>query len=116
MQNPQGNLWGFVRARTQQRSELDNEFELADGCETIHAAKDITIFYDQNGVERAVFRIDGNRDPLPHCDPNTFGYALIMINFIDAHEGVAICEVTHLASLLAGISDEDFEAEVISLL
>lgn len=95
---------------------MDNEFELAEGCEAIHTSRDITIFYDKDRVERAVFRIDGNQDPLPHCDPNTFGYALIMINFIDAHEGVAICEVAHLASLLAGISDEDFEAEVISLL
>lgn len=73
-------------------------FELTTDCEEIISADDLTIYYDRDGVERAVFRIDANQAPLPHCDPNTFGYALVMINYIG--EGVAICEVTHLASLI----------------
>lgn len=87
------------------------EFELADGCEEIHRSKDIVIFYDPEGVTRAVFRIDQNQDPLPHADPNRFGWALTMINFIDGNEGVAICEVVNVRDLLAGV--EGWEAEII---
>ena len=89
------------------------EFELADGCKEIHRSKDIVIFYDTEGVTRAVFRIDQNEDPLPHADPNRFGYALTMINFIDGHEGVAICEVVNIRQFLSGI--EEWEAEIIDL-
>lgn len=90
------------------------EFELAEGCQPIHRSKDIVIFHDQEGVSRAVFRIDQNEDPLPHADPNRFGYALTMINFVDRHEGVAICEVVHISSLLSGV--EEWEAEIIDLI
>lgn len=78
-----------------------NDFELADGCKEILAEKDITVFTDTHGEQRAVFRIDNNQDPLPHCDPNRFGYALTMVNFIDGHEGVAICSVVDVTELLA---------------
>ena len=89
------------------------EFELADGCKEIHRSKDIVIFHDPEGVARAVFRIDQNEDPLPHADPNRFGYALTMINFIDGNEGVAICEVVNIRQFLSGI--EEWEAEIIDL-
>ena len=87
------------------------EFELADGCEEIHRSKGIVIFYDQTGTTRAAFRIDENQDPLPHADPNRFGWALTMINFIDGHEGFAICEVVNIRNILAGIGE--WEAEII---
>lgn len=87
------------------------EFELADGCEEIHRSKDIVIFYDETGTTRAVFRIDENQDPLPHADPNGFGWALTMINFIDGHEGVAICEVVNIRDILVGV--DEWEAEII---
>ena len=88
-----------------------SEFELADGCKEIHRSKDIIIFHDPEGVTRAVFRIDQNQDPLPHADPNRFGWALTMINFIDRNEGVAICEVVNIRNILAGIGE--WEAEII---
>lgn len=87
------------------------ELELADGCKEIHRSKGIVIFHDPEGVTRAVFRIDENQDPLPHADPNRFGWALTMINFIDGNEGVAICEVVNVRDLIAGI--EGWEAEII---
>ena len=87
------------------------EFELADGCEEIHRSKDIVIFYDPEGVTRAVFRIDQNEDPFPHADPNRFGWALTFKNFIDGNEGVAICEVVNIRDILAGV--DGWEAEII---
>lgn len=93
---------------------MSNDFVLADGCRPLIEADDITVFMDENEIERAVFRVDGNQDPLPHCDPNSFGYALVMVNFIDASEGVAVCEVVELAALLN--YGKDFEAEVIGYL
>lgn len=87
------------------------EFELADGCKEIHRSKDIVIFYDETGTTRAVFRIDENQDPLPRADPNRFGWAMTMINFIDGNEGVAICEVVNIRDILAGV--DGWEAEII---
>src|SRR5699024_5744869 len=103
-----------AQAQEREEAELDTqEFELADGCKERHRSKDIVIFHAQEGVSRAVFRIDQNEDPLPHADPNRFGYALTMINFIDGHEGVAICEVVNIRQFLSGI--EEWEAEIIDL-
>lgn len=75
---------------------MATEFVLADGCELLLEQEDLTVFTDPDGVERAIFRIDTNQDPLPHCNPNDHGYALTMINFIDGNEGVAICEVVDI--------------------
>ena len=91
---------------------MANRFVLADGCEPILEENGITVFLDEGGVERAVFNIDTNEDPLPHCDPNSFGYAIIMVNFKDLNEGIAICEVVELESLIQR-SAEAFGAQVI---
>lgn len=90
-----------------------NDFVLADGSEEILVDRDITVFIGPDGVERAAFRLDENEDPLPHCDPNRFGYALTMIQFIDGNNGFAVCEVMKLSDLLslsAGIEMEMVEA------
>ncbi|GAA1645581.1 hypothetical protein GCM10009700_35000 [Brevibacterium sanguinis] len=79
---------------------MASNFALAEGCEPLIEVEDLTVFTDPDGVERAVFLIDGNHDPLPHCNPNDFGYALTMINFIDGNEGVAICEVVNIREWL----------------
>ncbi|MGV2822437.1 hypothetical protein ABZX73_16325 [Brevibacterium casei] len=90
---------------------MDSEFVLADGCEPLIEVKDLTIFIDPGGVVRAAFRIDSNQDPLPHCNPNKYGYALAMINFIDGNEGVAICEVVNIEEWLE--YNKEFGVELI---
>ncbi|MGO2037001.1 MAG: hypothetical protein ACTH2U_11020 [Brevibacterium sp.] len=91
---------------------MASDFVLAEDCQPIVESKDLKIFTDPNGVERAVFRIDENQDPLPHCDPNSFGYALSMINFIDGNEGVAICEVVNVEEWVA--YNQEFGLEVVA--
>lgn len=76
-------------------------FELNTDCETIHEQEDLIIFYEPDGAERAVFRIDENQDPLPHCHPELHEYGLVALDVMDAREGIAIAEVTHLPTLLA---------------
>ncbi|MGR6092666.1 hypothetical protein ACU4IU_19090 [Brevibacterium sp. CSND-B09] len=90
---------------------MEHDFVLADECQPIIEAEGITIFVDPEGVDRAVFRIDDNQDPIPGCDPSEYGYALLMVNFIDSHEGVAICEVLHVQQLVD--YGRDFSAEVV---
>lgn len=87
-----------------------NDFVLTDECEEILVDKDITVFIGPYGQTRAIFRIDENQDPLPHCDPNRFGYALTMINFIDGNEGIAICNVVSVSEFLANYPDFELEA------
>lgn len=80
---------------------MAGSFELSDACEALIEVDGLTVFIDPSGVERAVFLIDENQDPLPNCDPNRFGYALTGINFIDGNEGVAICEVVNVEDWIA---------------
>lgn len=79
---------------------LASDFVLSDQCELVMEEQDITIFIGPDQVERAVFRVDEETDPLPHCDPNVYGYALVKVDFIDRNEGVAVCEVVHINSWL----------------
>ncbi|WP_166821854.1 hypothetical protein [Brevibacterium limosum] len=79
---------------------MSNEFVLSDGCEELLAAEGIRVFVGPDGLDRAVFYIDSERNPLPGCDPNEFGYAVTQINYIEQAEGVAVCEVMKISELV----------------
>ena len=76
-------------------------FELVDGAEAVVTADDLSVYYGVDGVLRAVFRTDGQGDPLPHCDPAQHGYALTVLCFADSTERVAIAEVVDVERLLS---------------
>lgn len=107
-QAPEGTASGAFYC-PERGNSLVNDFVLAEGCEEILVQEDITVFIGPDGAERAVFRIDENQDPLPHCDPNRHGYALTMVNFIDGNEGIAICDVIRVSDLLSMSSDVEVE-------
>lgn len=74
---------------------------LSEECETLLDQEHIRIFEGPDGVTRALFHIDEDKNPLPGGDPNDHGWALMMVNFINGNDGFAICEVVHINSLLS---------------
>lgn len=87
---------------------------LAPDCEPLIEEEHIKIFEGPDGTTRALFHIDEDKDPLPGADPNDYGWALMMVNFIDGNDGFAICEVTHIGTLLGNLPD--LGAEVVQSL
>lgn len=74
-------------------------FVIGDSCTVLHDAPGFIVYTDAHGITRAVLSIDEDSNPLSGCDPNRHGYALVMVNYIDAAEGVAVCEVVSMAEL-----------------
>lgn len=87
---------------------------LSEECETLLDKEHIRIFEGPDGTTRALFHIDEDKNPLPGADPNDYGWALMMVNFIDGNDGFAICEVTHIGTLLGNLPD--LGAEVVQSL
>lgn len=77
-----------------------NRFELAADCETIISADDLTIYLDRDRVERAVYACEVDGLPLPSCDPESYGFGLVMLDAVLGD--VAIAQVANLAELVAG--------------
>lgn len=75
-----------------------NGFVLADGCEAITVAEDMTTFIGPDKVLRAVFRVDEDGAALPHCDPYQHGLAVTFENY--RSRGVAICDVVSVEDLV----------------
>lgn len=78
-------------------------FDLPESAEVLADDLGITIYLDDDGIERAAFWIDGSGDPLSPCDPEQFGYAEVLRTGTDVSAGVGMAEVVDVLAVAVSL-------------